>query len=177
MKDLKQPIVLVGMMGSGKSTVGRQLARELGLQFYDSDRIIEAAEGLSVVEIYDFRGAEYFQQRETEHVKELLNRGAVVIATGGETFINPDLRDVIKKQAISVWISASPDILYGRICRRNTRPAFNCEDKMGTMMRMLEAYNPIYNEADIKFENHSLDTHLIVDALTVRIKRYIKMHK
>ena len=171
---ITKPIVLVGIMGSGKSTVGKKLAHKLGLKFYDTDRAIEEREGLSIVEIYDFRGKEYFQKKEVEIIKEFLSYGVVVIATGGETFIRPELHELIKKHTISVWISADKKILYERISRRDTRPAFNCENKMKVLDTMLEKYNPIYADADITIENHSFDTHHIIDTLIMRLKKYLR---
>lgn len=171
---IDKPIVLVGMMGSGKSTIGKRLARKLKWRFYDSDKVIEESEGLSVVEIHDFKGKEYFRMKEAESMRKLLDCGIAVIATGGETFINNEIRALIRKKAISVWISTNPEILYERIDRRNTRPEFNCSDKMAVLMRMLEAYNPIYSEADIKLENQGYDTYFVLDTFMLRLKKYIK---
>lgn len=147
-------IVIVGMMGVGKSTVGKKLARRLLVPFYDSDRIIENQENLSVVDIFAFRGEEYFNKKEQETIENLLNcEEDFVLSTGGQSFVNPTIRSLIKKRALSIWLKVDEeDILYERIKRRNTRPHFNNTDQLNMLRDLYKQNYPIYNEADIKID-------------------------
>ncbi len=173
MKELiTKPLVLIGIMGSGKTTIGKKIAKKLNLQFYDSDRVIEEREGLSVVDIYDFKGGPYFQAKEQEVVKEILSYGITVLSTGGSTFLNEDLRSIIKEKAISVWLSADIDVLYNRVAKRNTRPELNCENKLEVLKKMIDECYPIYNQADIIIQSNDFDAHYIVDSLMARLKKY-----
>ena len=94
-KILTKPVVLIGMMGSGKSTVGKKLARKLNLQFYDSDKVLEEREALSIVDIHDFMGERYFYQKEEEVIKEIIGYGVVILSTGGSSFMNENIRNYI----------------------------------------------------------------------------------
>lgn len=171
---IKKPLVIIGMMGSGKSTIGKKLARKLGLQFYDSDKVIEEREGLSIMDIYDFMGEKYFQEKEAEIIKEVLNYGVVVLSTGGSSFMNESTRNLIKENAISVWLSADLEILYNRIIKRNTRPELNISDKKKALEEMLKERNPIFSKADITVESKDFDAHHVVDSALVRIKKYLE---
>ena len=121
-KKLKKPIVLVGMMGSGKSTVGRKLAKKIDLRFYDSDNIIEGREGLSITDIHEYMGQKYFQEKEEETIKEILDYGNIVLSTGGGSFSNPNIRNIIKEKATCIWLDANINTILERVSRRNTRP-------------------------------------------------------
>ena len=172
---LDKPIVLAGIMGSGKSTVGKKLAKRLNLQFYDSDKVIEEREGFSVVDIYDFKGAEYFQQQENKIITEILGYGQLVLSTGGGSFSNPELREFIKSKAIIVWLSANIDVLYERVSRRNTRPELNCGDKRVILQKLIENSKDLATEADIVVESVEQDSHYIVDIIVSKLKRYYKV--
>ena len=168
---ITKPIVLIGMVGSGKSTAGKKLARRLNLQFYDTDKIIEERQGLSIVDIYEFRGESFFKAQEEKILEEVLGYGIVVISTGGETFINEKLRNMIKEKAISILLSADLETLYTRIARRNTRPQFNNGDKRKILEKMISEMESLYSEADIVIQNDQHDTHYIVDAIVAKLKK------
>ncbi len=172
---ITKPIVFIGIMGSGKSTIGKKLARKLNLQFYDSDKVIEEREGLSIVDIYDFKGEEYFRNKEYEIVKEILNYGTVILSTGGSTFLNDELRNIIKTRAISIWLYADLEILYSRVIRRNTRPELNNYhgDKKAILEKLIEERYPVYAESDITVESKDFDVHYIVDTVMARLRKYV----
>lgn len=169
---LNKPIVLAGVMGSGKSTVGKKLAKRLNLQFYDSDKVIEEREALSVVDIHDFKGAEYFQHKESKVITEILGYGQLVLSTGGGSFSNTELRQLIKSKAITVWLSANFDILYERVSRRNTRPELNYGDKKAILKKLIDDSKDLAVEADIVVESIEQDSHYIVDIIVSKLKKY-----
>ena len=160
---ITKPIVFIGMMGSGKSTIGKRLARKLNLQFYDSDKVIEEREGLSIVD------------KEYDIVKEILGYGTVILSTGGSTFLNDELRGIIKEKAISIWLYADIDILYSRVIRRNTRPELNsyAGDKKEILQKLMDERYPIYSQADITVESKDFDVHYIVDTVMARLRKYV----
>jgi shikimate kinase len=168
-----KPLVLVGMMGSGKSTIGKRLAKRLNLHFYDSDKVIEEREGLSVVDIYDFKGEQYFRQKEYDIIKEILRYGPVVLSTGGNSFVDNDIRDMIKQQAISIWLATDINTLYGRVSKRNTRPELNCDNKLDLLKKMANERQEFYTQTDIIIESGDDDVHFLVDALVSRVQKYL----
>ena len=169
---IKKPIVLIGMMGSGKSTIGKRLGYKLNLQFYDSDKIIEEREKLSVLDIFDFRGEEYFRKLEAVVIKEIINYGTVVISTGGESFKNSEIRDSIKQNAISIWLKTDIETLFERVSRRNTRPQLNGTNKMEVIERMVAENYPIFEQADIIIESKNMEAHFVVDTIMSRLKTF-----
>lgn len=173
---ITKPITFVGMMGSGKSTIGRKVAHKLHLQFYDSDKVVEEEVGLSVADIYEFKGVEFFQQKESDVVKEILDYGIVVLATGGGTFLNPELHKLIKEKSISIWLSTDIDTLSERILRRNTRPEFNCENPVSVLEEMIKEKNHLYEDADIIVESKNFDVHYVVDTLMAKLRKYLDQH-
>src|SRR5579871_6787528 len=116
------PVVLVGLMGAGKSTIGRRLARDIGLDFIDSDSEIMEAAGCSISDIFAIYGEDLFRDLEKRVMLRLLNHEPVVIATGGGAFINPEIREAIREKAVSIWLRADLNVLVERVSRRNTRP-------------------------------------------------------
>lgn len=171
---LKKPIVLVGMMGSGKSTIGKKLAYKLNLQFYDSDKMIEEREGLSVIDIYDFRGEDYFKTKETDVIKEVLGYGTVILSTGGESFLNDDIHEMIKSQSISIWLKTDISTLHERVSRRNTRPQFSGSNKMEVIEQMVEECYPVFEKADITIESKDMEAHFVVDTILSKLKGFIE---
>ena len=173
--DIKKPIVLVGSAGSGKSTVGRRVAKKVKLQFYDSDRIIEQREGMSVVEIYDKYGQEYFTKREKEVIEEVLSSyGAVILSTGSNAFIDAEMREFIKANSVTVWLYADISVLAERISRRNSRPGFTPENTQDTLKDIITQHYPIYSESDIAVESHEHDIYKVVDIVILKLKQYFE---
>ena len=171
---LKKPIVIVGMMGSGKSTVGKRLAHRLNLQFYDSDKIIEERESLSVMDIYDFRGEEYFKQQEVKVISEIINYGIIVLSTGGGSLLIEEVQKLVKEKAITIWLKANIEILHERVSRRNTRPHLAGVDKYDTIQKLLKENEPIYQESDIIVESKDMEAHFVVDTILSKLKQFLE---
>ena len=144
------PIVLVGMMGVGKSTVGRRLAARLGLAFVDADEEIEKAADMSVSEIFERYGEAYFRDGERRVIARLLDGAPKVIATGGGAFADDETRALILERAIAVWLDAELDTLVARVARKNTRPLLTGKDPRKVLGELMERRNPAYAQAPIR---------------------------
>lgn len=144
-----RPLVLVGMMGAGKTTVGRRLATRLGRRFLDSDEEIEKAAQMTIPEIFAQRGEPEFRAGEMRVISRLLKESALVLATGGGAFVNPETRALVKSDAVSVWLKADLDVLFERVSRRSNRPLLKTADPKGTLEKLIEERYPIYAEADL----------------------------
>jgi shikimate kinase len=155
-------IVLVGMMGAGKSSIGRRLASELGLPFVDADGEIEAAAGMTISEIFETHGEPYFRSGEARVIARLLEGGPQVLASGGGAFINPQTRALIRARGISVWLKADLDVLMRRIRRRSDRPLLKTDDPERTLQRLIEERYPIYAEADVTVYSRDVSHESIV---------------
>lgn len=147
---LDRPIVLVGLMGVGKSTVGRRLAAALSRDFVDADEAIEEAAQRSVSEIFEEFGEAYFRDGERRVIARLVEEGTGVIATGGGAFVDPETRALILEQAIAVWIDAELATLVERTSRRNTRPLLRNGDPAEILGRLLDERRPAYAQAQIR---------------------------
>ncbi|GJE32817.1 Shikimate kinase 1 [Methylobacterium oxalidis] len=142
-------IVLVGLMGAGKSTVGRRLAGRLGMIFKDADNEIEAAAGLSIPDIFAIYGEPSFREGEERVISRLIREGPMVLATGGGAFMRDSTRARIAEGGISVWLKADLDVLMRRVRKRGNRPLLQTEDPEETMRRLMEARHPVYGGADV----------------------------
>jgi shikimate kinase len=149
----RRSIVLVGLMGAGKSTVGRRLAQGLGLPFRDADHEIEAAAGMTIPEIFSIHGETHFRNGERRVIARLLQEGPLVLATGGGAFMNDETRLRISQAGISIWLKADLDVLMRRVRKRSTRPLLQNADPEGTMRRLMEVRYPIYATADLTVES------------------------
>jgi shikimate kinase len=144
-----KPLVLVGMMGAGKTTVGRRLANRLGRHFLDSDEEIEKAAQMSIPEIFEQRGEPEFRAGETRVIARVLKDTNVVLATGGGAFVNVETRALMKAEAVTVWLKAEADILFERVSRRSNRPLLKTANPRQTLEKLIEDRYPIYAEADV----------------------------
>jgi shikimate kinase len=144
-----RPIVLVGMMGAGKTTVGRKLAARLGRHFVDSDEEVEKAAGMSIEDIFAARGEADFRAGEVRVIARLLKEPDVVIGTGGGAFMNAETRASVKAAAISVWIKADFELLFARVQRRSNRPLLRTPNPRQTLQDLIEKRYPTYAEADV----------------------------
>jgi shikimate kinase len=155
-------IVLVGMMGAGKSSIGRRLASELNLPFVDADIEIESAAGMSIPEIFEAHGEPYFRSGEARVIARLLENGPQVLASGGGSFINPHTRALIRARGISVWLKADVDVLLRRIKRRSDRPLLKTDDPEQTLRQLIAQRYPIYAEADVTIYSRDVSHEAIV---------------
>jgi shikimate kinase len=144
-----RPVVLVGMMGAGKTTVGRRLANRLGRRFIDSDAEVEKAAGMSIEEIFRLHGEPDFRAGEAKVIARLLREDSIVLGTGGGAFINAETRALVKAAALSVWIKADFDLLFARVSRRPNRPLLKTPNPRETLRTLIEHRYPIYAEADV----------------------------
>jgi shikimate kinase len=160
----KRVIVLVGMMGVGKSTVGRRLAARLGLPFVDADTEIEEAHaGMTIPEIFEIHGEPYFRDGEARVIARLLDGGPAVLATGGGAFMREETRSRIRDKAISIWLKADADIIMRRVKRRADRPLLQTTDPAATVGRLIEEREPVYQHADITIWSRDVPHEKIVD--------------
>jgi shikimate kinase len=158
-------VVLVGMMGAGKTSVGRRLAQRLGLPFADSDHEIERAAGLSIPEIFATQGEPFFRDGERRVVARLLDEGPQVLATGGGTFMNAETRERISAQGISVWLKVDVEVIMRRVRKRSNRPLLKTADPEGTVRALLAEREPLYGLADITIVSADTPHDLMVQAL------------
>jgi shikimate kinase len=162
----RRSVVLVGMMGAGKSSVGRRLAARLGIPFVDADAEIEKAHaGMTISEIFATHGEPYFRAGEMRVIARLLEGGPQVLATGGGAYMNADTRATIHAKGISVWLRATLDVLNRRIKRRGDRPLLKNTDPSETLRRLIEERNPVYAEADLTVESRDVPHDTIVDEI------------
>ena len=165
----KKTIVLVGIMGVGKTTVGKRLAAILDLPFFDADEEIEKAAGMSVAEYFEKYGEAEFRKGERRVIRRLLGEGRHVLATGGGAFTDPKTRKMIKQKAVSVWLKADLDVVVERTSRRDTRPLLRGKDPREVLSRLLDERSPYYAEADIHLKTkdgpHAKTAEKIISAL------------
>jgi len=168
-------IVLIGLMGAGKSAIGRRLAKRLGLPFVDADKEIETAAGKSINEIFADHGEDYFRDGERRVIARLLSNGPIVLATGGGAYMNADTRAEIAEKGVSIWLKADLDVLMERVSRRDTRPLLRAGDPRETMQRLIDERYPVYAGADITTESrnvpHEIVVEQIVDAIGAHVLR------
>src|SRR6202040_715619 len=166
-------IVLVGMMGAGKSTIGRRLAARLRLPFLDADIEIEAAAGMSIPDIFECHGEPLFRDGEARVIARLLEGGRVGLATGGGAFMREETRELIRDKAISIWLKADADIIMKRVKRRADRPLLQTPDPAATIGRLIEEREPVYRHADLTIWSRDVPHEKIVDecveALHIRL--------
>ena len=146
-------IVLVGLMGAGKTNIGRRLAARLDLPFRDSDNEIEAAAGESIEEIFQNRGERAFRDGERRVIARLLSQPVHVLATGGGAFIDPETRALIARRGISVWLRADLDVLVQRVARRSNRPLLKGGDPRAILAALIEKRHPVYAEAALVIDS------------------------
>jgi len=144
-----RPIVLVGMMGAGKTTVGRRLATRLGRHFVDSDEEVEKAAGMTIEEIFSKHGEADFRTGEARVIARLLKDRDLVLGTGGGAFMNAETRALIKSCSVSVWISADFELLFQRVQRRSNRPLLKTANPRETLQTLIDKRYPTYAEADV----------------------------
>ncbi|MCC5999979.1 MAG: shikimate kinase [Pararhodobacter sp.] len=158
---LQRTVVLVGMMGAGKTAVGRELARRLAVPFTDSDAEIEAAANQTITEIFARDGEPFFRRKEAQVIARLLEGRPGVLSVGGGAFLVPQTRQLIAARGVSVWLKVPLDLLWARVRRKTTRPLLQTRNPRATLARMLAERAPVYAQADLTIEaqaEHSIET-------------------
>jgi shikimate kinase len=162
-------IVIVGLMGAGKTSVGRRLAEKLKLPFIDADHEIEAAAGKSIAEIFADHGEDYFREGERRVITRILDHGPQVLATGGGAFMNEETRGYIRAKGLSVWLKAELGVLLNRVSKRNNRPLLNQGDPETIMRDLMHQRYPVYATADVTVEtsdaHHATTVNEVIRAL------------
>ena len=169
-----RPLVLVGMMGAGKTTVGRRLAARLNRQFLDSDEEIEKAAQMTIPEIFEQRGEPEFRAGETRVIARVLKDKGVVLATGGGAFVNADTRALVKAEALSIWLKAEVDILFERVSRRSNRPLLKTANPRATLEKLIEDRYPIYAEADVTVISRDVPQDVVAGDIIDAVLGYLK---
>jgi shikimate kinase len=169
----RRTIALVGLMGVGKSSVGRRLASALGMPFRDADSEVEAAAGRVIPEIFAELGEPAFRDGERRVITRLLEGPPHVLATGGGAFMSPDTRALIKERALSVWLKADLEILARRVGRKDSRPLLAGKDPMDVLRAQAEARYPTYAEADITVETGDAAHHVTVGQVIQALSEYL----
>lgn len=175
---LDKPIVMVGLMGAGKTSVGRALARSLGIDFVDSDSEIETAAGASVVDIFSMYGEQEFRRAETSVIERLLDAKprVKVISTGEGAFITPAVREMVMRRAISIWLKADLDLLVKRTNFRHTRPQLLNNDSRVILSQLINERYETYAMADIMVETHDESLRKTLNAVLRALVQYQKAH-
>jgi shikimate kinase len=165
-------LVLVGLMGAGKSTIGRRLAGRLGLPFKDADQEIEAAAGMSIPDIFALHGEPDFRDGERRVIARLLHHGPMVLATGGGAFMDPETRARIGVSGVSVWLRAELPVLMRRVRKRSNRPLLRNPDPEATMRNLMDLRHPIYALADLTVPSCETPHDKVVDEVIVALDRW-----
>jgi len=171
----RRSIVLVGMMGVGKSSIGRRLGTRLGIPFVDADAEIEKAAGMSIADIFARHGEADFRGGEARVIARLLEGGPQVLATGGGAIMNPDTRALIKTKGISIWLNAEFDVLMRRISKRkHERPMLQTADPAATLRELLAARGPVYAQADLTMQSREVPHDAIVTEIITALGAFLK---
>lgn len=172
---LDRSVVLIGMMGAGKSSIGRRLARRLGLPFVDADQEIETAAGCTIPDIFRLYGEAAFREGERKVIERLLTESPKILATGGGAFMNEDTRGEIKRRGISIWLRAEMNILLERVSRRSDRPLLKQGDPEEILERLIAERYPTYELADITIDSGDGPHELVVEAIVERLGEHIDL--
>ncbi|MEE9209794.1 MAG: shikimate kinase [Kiloniellales bacterium] len=170
---IPRAIVFIGLMGAGKSCIGRRLASQLALEFVDADAEIEKAAGCSIEEIFERHGESAFRDGERRVIARLLDKPGQVLATGGGAFMDPRTRAAIRERAISVWLRADLELLLKRTGRRNNRPLLKRGDPREILGRLIAERYPVYSQADIIVDSEDGPPEVIVERVRAVIESYL----
>ena len=169
-----RPIILVGCMGCGKTSIGRRLAKRLGLPFYDSDHELEESAGCPIKSIESVYGEEVLMNGEYKVIKRLLGRDVHVLATGGSSLKNPETFDLVQATGITVWLKADLDTLISRVSRRSDRPHISKGQEKEVLEGIIQNYYPIYEKSHIHVDTFDEPTNLTVDRVIQNVSDYVK---
>ncbi|MBK5566685.1 shikimate kinase [Ensifer sp. 2YAB10] len=168
----KRNLVFIGLMGAGKSAIGRLTAQALGIPFVDSDHEIERVSRMTITDLFARYGEEEFRALETRVLKRLLRSGPRVVSTGGGAYINERSRRQIKKGGLTVWLNAELDVLWERVNKRDTRPLLKTENPKQTLENLMNARYPIYSEADLTVLSRDVKKETMVEEVLAAVIEY-----
>ncbi len=171
---LHKTVVLVGMMGAGKTAVGRTLAAQLGVPFRDSDHEIEAAAAMTIAEIFARDGEPFFRRKEQQVIDRLLDDTPSVLSTGGGAFLNPQTQQMISAKGVSVWLDADLDLLWARVRHKDSRPLLRTADPRGTLAALYDTRVPVYAQADLAVKS---TPDVTLDAMAARVAAALAAHR
>ena len=166
-------VVMVGMMGAGKSSVGRRLAARLGLPFVDADTEIEQAANATISEIFERHGEAYFRDGERRVIRRLLDGQPKVLATGGGAFMLPETRGAIRENGVSIWLKADRDLILSRVRRRANRPLLKSGDPETVIDRLIAERQPVYAEADIHIQSRDVAHDVVIDDILAALAEHL----
>ncbi|WP_455477849.1 shikimate kinase [Bartonella sp. B10] len=169
----RRALVLVGLMGAGKSAIGRRVATMLDLPFYDSDQEIEKYAQMKIIELFKIYGESEFRSLEQNIILNLIKKNPLVLATGGGAYINEDIRKAIHENGISIWLKADLNILMKRISQRPTRPLLQTENPRETMQKLIEQRNPIYAQANLTVNSCEESRYTIAQNVIRSVQNYL----
>jgi shikimate kinase len=169
-----KPIVLVGMMGAGKTTIGFRLAKKLGIPFLDTDSMVSQMVGCSISDIFKYQSEEYFKEKEMEAINTSLNSGISVIATGGGSFLLDDVRELVLKKGISIWLRAPLEVLLERVQRKNTRPILEQGDKKEILQKIMSDRYQTYANANLTVDSDILTHYHVVNTIITKLQQYLQ---
>lgn len=169
-----RPLVLVGMMGAGKTTVGRRLASRLGRKFVDSDTEVEQAAGMSIDDYFAAHGEPEFRAGEARVITRIMEEKNIVLGTGGGAFMHEGIRELIKTNAVSVWIKADFELLFARVSRRTTRPLLKTDDPRQTLKDLIDIRYPVYAEADITIISQDVPHDEVATVLVAELLKHLR---
>lgn len=172
-RGLKKTVALVGMMGAGKTAVGKALAARLSVPFLDSDAEIEKAASMSIAEIFSRDGERFFRQRETEVIWRLLDTERAVLSTGGGAFLSQTNRDMIAQKGVAVWLKADLDILWARVRSKSTRPLLRTDNPFETLKSLAEQREPFYAQAGVVV---IAEPNLSIEAMAEKVMAALEAH-
>jgi len=165
-------IVLIGLMGAGKTTIGRRLALAMSLPFVDADNAIEDAAGMTIAEVFEHHGEDHFRDGERKVIARLLKEGPLVLSTGGGAFMDDETRQRLAGAGVTVWLRAELDLLVERTARRNTRPLLKTDPRK-TLERLIIERHPTYSLADITVDSRNVPHEVMVHEIIERLNNYL----
>lgn len=169
-------IALVGLMGCGKTSIGRRLAKRLELPFFDSDQEVEIAAGCSMKEIYSVFGEEAFKSGERRVIARLLDQPAHILATGGSSILDAETQALLKEKSITVWLDADLETLVTRVSRRNDRPLIKDGNQREVLEKLIQECYPVYEASDIHVKTYDEATNATVDRVIQAVSEFVKVH-
>jgi shikimate kinase len=175
--SLPRTVALVGLMGAGKSAIGKRLAMRLGLPFVDADSEIERAAGCSIAEFFERHGEAAFRAGERRVIARLLDSPIHILSTGGGAYIDPETRALMRGKALTVWLRAELDVLFDRVKKRNHRPLLHQGDPKEILAGLMIKRHPIYAEADIVVDSSAQPVDRTTDEVIAAVRRYVEVHQ